>query len=145
MQSNLEGSGLMMALWMENNMNKSFLISLLLMACTTQTTPYYAAENAVSVSSVDIESQMGNIGGLELTITGSGFGTDKDLVSVMFGNQNATVLDVTDSTITVVTPRGPVKGGKVDVRVGTPSGRAQSRGGRGTPDRVTAPPPLPPP
>ena len=106
-------------------MNKSFLISLLLMACTTQTTPYYASENAVTVSSVDIDHQMGNIGGLELIVTGSGFGEDMDLVTVMFGNQNATILEVTDSTITVVTPRGPVKGGKVDVRVGTPSGQAE--------------------
>ena len=106
-------------------MKAAYLIPLLLLACETNTTPYYETEGAVSVSSVDIESQLGNVGGQELTITGSGFGDSILEVSVLFGNQNATVLEVTDSTIRVITPRGPVQGGAVDVRVGTPKGQSE--------------------
>lgn len=110
-------------------MRVSYLIPLLLLACESNRTPYYEADNAVSVAGVDIDAQLGNIGGQELTITGSGFGTDMSAVSVLFGNQNATILEVTDTTIRVITPAGPVNGGAVDVRVGTPNGQSELSSG----------------
>ena len=41
----------------------------------------------------------------------------------MFGNQNADVLSVTDSVLTVRVPHGPIGGGAVDVRVGNAEGQ----------------------
>jgi len=84
--------------------------------------PYYDG-SAPEVSSLSVTEEQGNIGGQTTTISGSGFGSDPTMVTVVFGSQNATILNVSDSSIEVEVPRGPVEGGWVDVTVGTSSGQ----------------------
>ncbi len=103
--------------------------SMLLLAACDNRQPYYDSEGAVSVYGLSVESEAGNIGGAEIEVTGAGFGSNVNGVTVMFGNQNAEVLNVTDSTITVKVPHGPVGGGAVDVRVGNSEGQDALVGG----------------
>ncbi len=103
--------------------------SLLLVAACDNRQPYYDSEGEVSVYGLSVESESGNVGGAEIEVTGSGFGSDINGVTVMFGNQNAEVLNVTDSVITVRVPHGPVGGGAVDVRVGNSEGQDALVGG----------------
>jgi hypothetical protein len=103
---------------------KSIVITLLLLSACETRVPYYDAENLVSIDGLSIESQMGNISGEIVEISGSGFGEDPYGVTVMFGHQNGEVLDVTDSLLSVTVPHGPVSGGAVDVRVGNANGQA---------------------
>ena len=97
--------------------------SILLFAACDNRQPYYDSEGAVSIYGVSVESESGNIGGAEIEVSGSGFGTDANGVTVMFGNQNADVLSATDSVLTVRVPHGPIGGGAVDVRVGNAEGQ----------------------
>ncbi len=88
---------------------------------------YYAGATAAAptISSISVQGdRTGNTGGQAATIQGSGFGGDASGVVVVIGDVNATILDVTDSSIDVIVPQGPVQGGKVDVVVGTAGGRA---------------------
>ena len=85
--------------------------------------PYYDKDGLVSISGLSVESQEGNISGQELEISGSGFGNDPKGVTVMFGHQNAEILQASDSLLTVRVPHGPVTGGAVDVRVGNALGQ----------------------
>ena len=97
--------------------------SIALMACKDSRTPYYDDEGSVTISGLSLETQDGNMGGLELEISGSGFGDDASSLTVMFGNQNADVLSASDGSLMVIVPHGPVGGGAVDIRVGNASGR----------------------
>jgi hypothetical protein len=97
--------------------------SVLLIAACDNREPYYDKEDVVSILGLSIESEMGNIGGQQIEISGSGFGEDPNGITVMFGNQNADVVSMTDSTVTVQVPHGPVGGGAVDIRVGNSVGR----------------------
>lgn len=105
------------------------LPSFAIVACGTSTSPYYAQEGKVSVSSVLPQMELGNVGGEELVISGSGFGTDPAKATVQIGNQNAEILSIDDGSITVVTPRGPLTGGAVDVAVGNADGQGRIVGG----------------
>lgn len=110
------------------NMLLLWIPSVALMACDARE-PYYAKEGMVSISGLDVTSEQGNIGGQLVEIAGSGFGTDIYGVTVMFGNQNADIVAVTDSLMTVRVPHGPLSGGRVDVRVGTADGQDTLIGG----------------
>ena len=83
---------------------------------------YYGGANDVEISSLDVTSEEGNLGGGTVTIHGSGFGDDPELITVQFGSQNAAVVSVSDDTLQVVVPRGPIQGGPVDVAIGTEDG-----------------------
>jgi hypothetical protein len=100
------------------------LFGLLAMGCSFGDTlqPYYKG-TAPTVSGLSVDSEQGNIGGEVIQISGSGFGTDAAMVTVIFGSQNASVLAASDSQLEVVVPRGPIEGGFVDVVVGTSSGQ----------------------
>ncbi len=87
--------------------------------------PYYSG-SAPEVSSLSVTEEQGNVGGQVTTVSGSGFGDDPSMVTVIFGSQNATIRSVSDSTIEVVVPRGPVEGGWVDVVVGTAGGQSRA-------------------
>jgi hypothetical protein len=97
--------------------------SVLLTAACDNREPYYDKEGVVSILGLSIESEMGNIGGQQIEISGSGFGEDPNGITVMFGNQNADVVSMTDSAVTVQVPHGPVGGGAVDIRIGNSAGR----------------------
>lgn len=84
--------------------------------------PYYPNFRAPGFDGFDVASEPGNSGGREVTITGSGFGTDPAGVVVLFDHHNATILDVTDSTIRLVTPVGPITGGAADLIIATDKG-----------------------
>lgn len=102
------------------------LLPALLVACEGDgLKPYYGNGKAPEVSGLDVSSERGNLGGGTVTIEGSGFGNDPTLVSVVFGSQNAQIVSVTDSAITVRVPRGPIRGGAVDLVVGTPTGQTR--------------------
>lgn len=107
--------------------NVMTLVVLSLMACDQgDRVLYYDNIDSVGVSGFDGDSfEVGNLGGKTVTVTGSGFGSEVDLVTVQFGSVNAEVLEVTDTALTVVTPRGPITGGLVDVRVAAPSGQGE--------------------
>lgn len=73
----------------------------------------------------------GNLGGHEVVILGSGFGSDPSQVVVQFGSQNAEIQSVSDTAISVLSPRGPIEGGEVVVRVATESGQTATSAGSG--------------
>ena len=101
-----------------------------LAACTFNGLPsdYYDGD-APTISSLNVIAEAGNLGGGSLTISGSGFGEDADVVSVIFGSQNAKVLSITATTLEVSIPRGPTSGGPVEVVVGTMGGQVRLEGG----------------
>jgi hypothetical protein len=104
------------------------VLSVTLFGCVEGGTPYYSDDAAApSVGSVDVASELGNTGGTEVVITGSNFGNDLGVV-VYFGSLNAEILSVTDTEITVLSPRGPIQGGDVTVRVGTVGGQDEVEG-----------------
>jgi hypothetical protein len=91
---------------------------LLAIGCTSNySEPYFDEAGGLTVSGVDSASEPGNFGGKTVTVQGSGFGTDPAQLTVLFGHMNAEILNLTDSEITVRTPRGPIPGGPVDVTV----------------------------
>ncbi len=109
-------------------MKKSIaLLVLSLTACNAgERVPYYQDIGNVEISGFDGEaSEPGNIGGYEVTLLGSGFGTEAGQVTVQFASLNAEVLEVSESSITVLSPKGPITGGLVDVRIATPNGQAE--------------------
>jgi hypothetical protein len=100
------------------------VVALLGSACSFGDTlePYYSG-GGPELSSLSVSEEQGNVGGQTTTISGSGFGEDLTLITVVFGSQNANILSVSDSSIDVLVPRGPVEGGWVDVTVGTADGQ----------------------
>ncbi len=106
------------------------LLALTLSACTVGSglEPYYDGV-APTVSQLDVDRSAGNMGGEQVRIQGSGFGSDPAAVTVVFGNINARVLSASDSELLVEVPQGPLQGGAVDVRVGTAGGQAVLSGG----------------
>ncbi len=106
-------------------MNRSlFLLFLAGVGCATQTQfePYYENWNPPSVSSLSVTSEVGNIGGGTVDISGRGFGEDVDQIVVQFGDDNAEILAIEDGLIQVRVPQGPITGGAVEVRVATRTG-----------------------
>lgn len=102
---------------------------LLIAACNGQKEAYYdGAGQAPSISGFaeGDEIEYGNVGGQEVTLTGSNFGEDPNSVVVYFGSLNAEILSVSDSEMTIRTPRGPIQGGAVDIAVATPTGVAEA-------------------
>ena len=87
--------------------------------------PYYTGK-APSVDAVVSDDgsggELGNLGGYDVTIQGSGFGDTETAVVVFFGSTNAVIKSVSDSEIVAVSPKGPIEGGATDVRVATPGG-----------------------
>lgn len=109
-------------------MKKSIaLLVLSLTACQQgERVSYYADIDSVSISGFEGESfEPGNIGGYPVTVSGGGFGDSIDGVTVQFASLNAEVLSVSDDTITVVSPKGPITGGLVDIRIATAEGQAE--------------------
>ncbi len=92
-------------------------------------TDYYADWAPPQVGALTPASENGNVGGGLVTIIGGGFGTDASQLVVQFGDESAEIVSVTDGEITVRVPTGPITGGRVAVRVGTPSGYADADGG----------------
>ena len=70
----------------------------------------------------DAIGEDGNLGGNTVVIQGSGFGDDAGAIVVVFGDENAEILSVTDGAIEAVVPVGPVNGGAVDIGVATSDG-----------------------
>ncbi|MGC6507083.1 MAG: IPT/TIG domain-containing protein [Myxococcota bacterium] len=101
------------------------LPSITMMACAPSTQPYYAAEGKVNINSVTPQLEEGNVGGEVIVISGIGFGDDLNGVTVQIGNQNAHVQTVNNTSITAITPRGPIHGGAVDVAVGNADGQGR--------------------
>lgn len=100
------------------------LLLLLTTGCATfaEFEPYYPNWNPPTLSALSTTSEVGNIGGGTLIIEGSGFGDDPDQIVVIFGDDNATIVSISDSEIEVTVPQGPISGGAVDVRVATATG-----------------------
>jgi hypothetical protein len=87
--------------------------------------PYYDSDQAPMVTGLDITSELGTIGGQIVTVNGSNFGDDPNVITVIFGSQNAEILELSaDTVMKVRVPRGPVEGGTVKVAVGTIHGQA---------------------
>ncbi len=103
----------------------------LLAACSSSPwAPYYPDDGAApTITSVSPDALAGNVGGDVVTISGSNFGLEPNAITVVFGNSNARILSISDTELQVEVPRGPLAGGAVDVKVGTPEGQARSSGG----------------
>ncbi len=71
------------------------------------------------INAVEPGFEAGNLGGQQIVIEGSDFGTDP---LVLIGNHNVQVIEATDDAITVQTPVGPITGGKVSVLVANEHG-----------------------
>jgi hypothetical protein len=102
---------------------------LFLAACGNYEPPvgYYDGRwSPPEIGKLSSDSQVGNVGGQTVTISGAGFGDDPSKVLVQFGSHNATVVSGTDDTLTVVVPAGPVGGGAVVVTVATATGYAST-------------------
>lgn len=90
-------------------------------------TPYYEG-TPPSFTGISQVREVGNVGGQEITLQGSGFGQDANKLVVYFGTLNAEILSVSDTEIRVRTPQGPISGGAVDVQIATEGGQALGRG-----------------
>lgn len=103
----------------------------LLAACTPNPYDSYYPDDkgAPTVSGVAPNLLAGNVGGATVTISGSNFGLDPNAITVVFGNSNARILSITETTLEVEVPRGPLAGGPVDVKVGTPEGQVRQTDG----------------
>lgn len=94
-------------------------------ALTVSEVPYYGDRwDPPEVTGLSATSEVGNVGGKAIEISGSGFGDDAAAISVIFGDHNAEILSVSDGKIEAVVPPGPITGGPVDVRVLTATGYA---------------------
>ena len=110
---------------MKSHMVLSTLLGLVLAGCQNMGAlrDYYSGGTAPQISGIDDGTVPGNVGGQTRTISGSGFGTDPSLITVIVGQTNAPIESLTDSSITIQVPQGPIQGGPVDVIVGTQSGQ----------------------
>lgn len=98
---------------------------LVLVACDGYQAPvgyYDGVWDPPSVDSLSQESQIGNVGGQTLVITGSGFGDEPSAVLVQLGSHNAVVTSASDKELVVTLPPGPVGGGLVNLTVATSTG-----------------------
>ncbi len=94
--------------------------------------PYYsgkAPQVADVLGSDGVGAEIGNLGGYDVNIQGSGFGDDSTAIVVFFGSTNAVIKSVSDTEIVAVSPKGPIEGGAVDVRVATLGGVGVLEGG----------------
>lgn len=109
-------------------MNRPMILSVLMLlaSCDGGLQPYYGDGVGPTLSKVSPDSENGNIGGGTAVITGSGFGSDPAGVMVLFGVNNARILDISDSELTVEVPSGPIAGGDVPVTVATATGLSTS-------------------
>lgn len=100
------------------------LILLVLSGCSFSSQEgYYDSDwDPPKVSSVSPDGEEGNVGTGTATISGSKFGEDASKIVVQFGDENAKILSLTDTSIEVEVPAGPLTGGKVDIRVATETG-----------------------
>lgn len=107
------------------NLRQSVLIAVALSACQGEgdLSDYYEGGKAPGFSGISQEIEQGNTGGDIISISGNGFGEDLNAVTVVFGSQNAEILEATDGELTIRVPQGPVQGGPVDVTVGTVAGQ----------------------
>ena len=108
-------------------MSRAFPISLGVIAVATACAPvsydeYYPVRIDPVIGELSLTSQPGNVGSVEITMTGSGFGDSVDDVLVLFNNHNAELLSVSDDQIVFLTPGGGISGGAVDVIVATETG-----------------------
>jgi hypothetical protein len=117
-------------------MNRTFLALLALpfgvTACAlnlAEQPAYYEDWAPPSLSGISRAEESGNVGGGVVTLAGSGFGDDANQVIVLFGDANAEILSIDDSTLQVRVPAGPIRGGAVRVRVATERGYADLTGG----------------
>ncbi|MCB9796216.1 MAG: IPT/TIG domain-containing protein [Alphaproteobacteria bacterium] len=99
------------------------LLTLTLGACSTDTRVEYYDGTPPSISGLSANFEDGNLGGNTITINGSGFGSDLAEVVVQVGSLNAEILSLADSAIEIVTPKGPIEGGPVDISVATAGGQ----------------------
>ncbi|MCP4807281.1 MAG: hypothetical protein GY884_18195 [Proteobacteria bacterium] len=109
-------------------MNSTAFLAFVLAGCTVvdNRAEYYSGAEP-TISGLGGEgSEVGNLGGYEVTIQGSRFGDNVDELVVMFGSTNAEILSVSDSEIVVTSPVGPIEGGAVDIRIATMAGQAVS-------------------
>mgnify|MGYP002845238347 CR=1 FL=1 len=86
--------------------------------------PYYPVRLDPVIGDLSVTSQPGNVGTVEVTLNGSGFGDSVDDVLVLLDDHNAEVVSVSDDKIVFNTPGGGISGGPVDVLVATASGYA---------------------
>ena len=102
---------------------------LVLAACNQSARPLYYDGDPPTISGIGGESStLGNLGGAEIALQGSGFGDDPTAVVVQFGSQNAEIVAVSDTELTLIVPNGPIEGGAVDVKVATEGGVALAEG-----------------
>lgn len=106
-----------------NPLRGLLLLTLTGCALSINEVPYYGNRwDPPVVTGLSDTSEVGNVGGQRVEISGSGFGEEATEISVLFGNHNAEILEVSDTRIEVVVPGGPITGGPVEVRVLTGSG-----------------------
>jgi len=110
--------------------SSTLLLLPLLLACQfgDSLEPYYSGAGP-KISGLSQDREDGTVGGDTITISGSGFGDDPAMITVVFGPVNAKVVSATDSAIEVVVPRGSIEGGAVDVVIGTAAGQARLNDG----------------
>ena len=89
-------------------MSRAFPISLGVIAVATACAPvsydeYYPVRIDPVIGELSLTSQPGNVGSVEITMTGSGFGDSVDDVLVLFNNHNAELLSVSDDQIVFLT------------------------------------------
>ena len=102
---------------------------LVLAACNQNARPLYYDGDPPTISGIGGESStLGNLGGAEIALQGSGFGDDPTAVVVQFGSQNAEIVAVSDTELTLIVPNGPIEGGPVDVKDGTEGVAAVAEG-----------------
>ena len=102
---------------------------LVLAACNQSARPLSSDGNPRTISGIGGESStLGNLGGAEIVLQGSGFGDDPAAVVVQFGSQNAEIVAVSNTELTLIVPNGPIEGGAVDVKVATEGGVALAEG-----------------
>jgi hypothetical protein len=101
----------------------------MLAACNQNARPLYYDGDPPTISGIGGESStLGNLGGAEIVLQGSGFGDDPAAVVVQFGSQNAEIVAVSNTELTLIVPNGPIEGGAVDVKVATEGGVAVAEG-----------------
>lgn len=99
-------------------------VFLILLGCSVFSSldDYYDKWSPPDVSDVSPNSEAGNLGGQVVTISGSGFGDSADELVVLIGSRNAEILSVSDGSVTVTAPPGPLSGGATDITIATSTG-----------------------
>jgi hypothetical protein len=92
---------------------------------------YYDGGPAPEPTVISQHTELGNVGGDVVEIQGKNFGGNLNAITVVFGSQNAEILSVSEDTLRVIVPQGPIQGGRVDVSIATVSGQGFLPGGYG--------------